>query len=176
MEAAMAAEQPKPEVNKKKMKTFMKKPSYKPKKPIEQDQKLDEDLGLLNLTKDEAEKRIGEYMSTMILNKLKSAKWETKVIGIQWMQEWIIENKIPPNLTEYAFRVLKGSLKEWKDTNKNMIKSAIQCIHTILSSATRLGRRSIAIVIPFLCEKLVDNLVKDQALESVLLCANINND
>ena len=176
LEKKMAEETKKPAPKAKKLKTFMKKPSYKPKKPIDKDQKLDQELDLINLTKDEAERRISVYMSSMILNKLKSPKWESKVIGIQWMQEWIVENEVPPDLTEYAFRILKGSMKEWKEKNSNMIKSVMQCIHTILSSATRMGRRSITILIPFLCEKLVDNLVKDQALESILLCAELNNE
>lgn len=63
-------------------------------------------------------------MSVMIINKFKSPKWESKVIGIQWMQEWIIENNNPPDLTEYAFRVLKGAMKEWKETNSNLTKAA----------------------------------------------------
>jgi hypothetical protein len=80
----------------------------------------------MNLTKDEAERRLGEYMSTMIINKLKSQKWESKVIGIQWMQEWVITNGNNPNMIEYAFRFLKGVMKDWKEINSNLIKSAME--------------------------------------------------
>lgn len=114
-------------------------------------------------------------MSSMILNKLKSPKWESKVIGIQWLQDWIIENQVPPNLTEYAFRILKGAMKEWKEINSNLTKSSSECIFNILSTAQRLGRRSIGIIIPYLWEKLADRLVKNRALDSILLCAELNN-
>ena len=113
-------------------------------------------------------------MSVMIINKFKSPKWESKVIGIQWMQEWIIENNNPPDLTEYAFRVLKGAMKEWKETNSNLTKAASEWINNILKTAKRLGRRSIAIVIPYLWEKLTDKLVMEIAMESVILWAELN--
>jgi hypothetical protein len=113
-----------PPFEEKKSSMFMKKPSFKPKKEIVEPQKLDEDLGMLNLTKDEAERRLSEYVSAMIMNKLKSPKWESKVIGVQWLQEWLITNKVPTDLTEYAFRLLKGVMKEWKETNSNLTKAA----------------------------------------------------
>lgn len=76
----------------------MKKPTFKPKKEIVESDKLDDDLGVLNLTKDESERRLAEYISPSILNKLKSQKWESKVIGIQWLQEWLIVNNTPAEI------------------------------------------------------------------------------
>lgn len=128
----------------------MKKPSFKPKKAIVESDKLDEDLGVMNLTKDEAERRLSEYLSPSILGKLRSPKWESKVIGIQWLQEWLIVNNVPAEICEYGFRFLKGVMKEWKETNSNMTKSSSELIVTVLRSAERIGKRSISIVIPYL--------------------------
>lgn len=163
-----------PPFEEKKSSMFMKKPSFKPKKKIVEPQKLDEDLGMLNLTKDEAERRLSEYVSAMIMNKLKSPKWESKVIGVQWLQEWLITNKVPTDLTEYAFRLLKGVMKEWKETNSNLTKAASEWIANVLRESGKMGRRTTAIIIPYLWEKLTDMLVKDTALESVLLWAELN--
>lgn len=170
-------DQPEPEQQKQdfRAKSFIKKPSLKSKKPIPEWTKLDEDLGgKLNLTKDEAERRLGEYMSSMIINKLKSQKWESKVIGVQWMQEWIITNGSHPNMIEYALRFLKGIMKDWKEVNSNLTKSASECIYNILKNTDKIGKRSIGYIIPYLSEKLTDALVKDLALESVLLCAELS--
>ena len=169
-----ALNQPQNEVDSKPIKQFMKKPSFKPKKVIVESDKLDEDLGVMNLTKDEAERRLSEYLSPSILGKLRSPKWESKVIGIQWLQEWLIVNNVPAEICEYGFRFLKGVMKEWKETNSNMTKSSSELIVTVLRSAERIGKRSISIVIPYLWEKLRDTLVKDYALESIMLWAELN--
>lgn len=169
-----ALNQPQSEVDSKPIKQFMKKPSFKPKKAIVESDKLDEDLGVMNLTKDEAERRLSEYLSPSILGKLRSPKWESKVIGIQWLQEWLIVNNVPAEICEYGFRFLKGVMKEWKETNSNMTKSSSELIVTVLRSAERIGKRSISIVIPYLWEKLRDTLVKDYALESIMLWAELN--
>ena len=81
-----------------KPKKLLKKPSMVPKKTIPQVEKLDDDLGLIKLTKDESERRLSEYVSPMIMNKLRSQKWESKVQGIEWLQEWFIYNIVPPDL------------------------------------------------------------------------------
>jgi len=148
LEGAVPDNLEQPSVEKKK--SFMKKPTFKPKKVIVSPDKLDEDLGVIKLTKDESEKRLGEYVSTIIMNKLKSPKWESKVIGIQWLQEWLITNKVPVELTEYAFRLLKGVMKDWKEINSNLTKASVEFINGVLQDCQKLGRRAIGIIIPYL--------------------------
>ena len=60
-----------------------------------------------------------------------------------------------------------GVLGFWGDVYKRQIV-------TVLRSAERIGKRSISIVIPYLWEKLRDTLVKDYALESIMLWAELN--
>ena len=129
---------------------------------------------MLNLTKDESERRLNEYLSPSIMGKLKSPKWESKVIGIQWLQEWLLVNNTPADICEYAFRYLKGIMKEWKETNSNITKSASELIFNVLKASQRMGKRSISIIIPYLCEKLRDSLVRESALESIMLWAELN--
>jgi hypothetical protein len=69
---------------------------------------------------------------------------------------------------------LKGVMKEWKETNSNLTKAASEWIANVLRESEKMGRRTTAIIIPYLWEKLTDMLVKDTALESVLLWAELN--
>ena len=157
-----------------KPKKVIKKPSMVPKKTIPIVEKLDDDLGLIKLTKDESERRLSEYVSPMIMNKLRSQKWESKVQGIEWLQEWFIYNNVPPELWEYAFRYLKGIMKDWKETNTNILKANSEFLLGLLQNASRLGKRSIAIIIPYLWDNLNNNLLNIQALESIIKCAELN--
>lgn len=131
----------------------LKKPSFEPKRSITDCEILDEERGVIRLTKEESEKRLGEYVSVMIMNKLKSQKWESKVLGIEWLQEWLIFNNTPSTLLEYAFRYLKGIMKEWKETNPILQKAVTELIMNVLLKATRLGKRSISKI-----SKLIHNV------------------
>ena len=65
-------------------------------------------------------------------------------------------------------------MKDWKETNTNILKANSEFILAILQNALRLGKRSIALIIPYLCDNLNNNLLNIQALESIIKCAELN--
>lgn len=127
----------------------------------------DEDVGA-GLSKEEAEAKVAETFSPEAFSLLADdKKWNEKVEGFKMIGQAISELKPDSVTLEAVVRFTKTKLKDWKESNINLIKEAINLFTTIATSTDTLSKRSAFIMMPFLADKLGD--VKTLALVSELL-------
>ncbi len=154
---------PKPKVEEKKKAAAAPATAGGPKTPNIQE----EDVGA-GLSKEEAEAKVAETFSPEALELLgDDKKWNEKVEGFKLIAQDIANNKPESIILEAVVRFTKSRLKDWKESNINLIKEAINLFTTIASATENLNKRSAFVMMPFLSDKLGD--VKTLALTSELL-------
>lgn len=81
-------------------------------------------------------------------------KWQDKVKGFQAIQGEIEANK-PDSVTIWATALfLKTKMKDWKESNMNMIKESINVFLKIVECCDRIPKKALSIYGSFLCEKI----------------------
>ena len=59
-------------------------------------------------------------------------------------------------MVEATAKFIKARMKDWKESNLNMMKEAIFTFQTIVAHCERISKRTVAVYTPFLCEKIGD--------------------
>ena len=99
------------------------------------------------------------------------SKWQDKVQGYEKLTDWLFEEGIPLDMIEHSFRFIKGQQRDWKESNMNLIKAALNHMNKVIDSAHRVGKRSAGLVIPYFAEKIGDVKYKGLCAENLLLLA-----
>lgn len=124
---------------------------------------------------EEAENFLAEFIPSETLEKMKESSWKGKVEGLQELNTWIEEND--EKLTEildHLFTFLKIVVKDWKESNLNVIKACLEMVNFINSKVT-ISRRSAYLVLtaPAL-DKLSDVKVADSFSACILaICESV---
>ena len=84
----------------------------------------DEDLGQ-GLSKEEAIAKVQDTFSEEYVNKLEEAKWQDKVEGFKGIGEQVVELQPAADVIEALAKFTKMKMKDWKESNINLIKEAI---------------------------------------------------
>jgi hypothetical protein len=133
-------EQPKPPVRK--PPALSKKPAAKPaaaaktvatKTPVAGG---DEEDGS-GLSKEEAIEKVQSYFSAETVDLFDDEKWQNRVLGYKGMQEQIVEKKADSVMIEAIARFMKAKMKDWKESNMNMIKETINTLKCIVENCDR---------------------------------------
>lgn len=115
------------------------------KKPISQVCNDDEVTGIL--TGDDAENQLQEVLPGSIFANLKLAGWKDKSQALTDLLEWIKSNtEQTSRFNEAVVRLIKFKLKEWKENNCIVNKSALECI-TALAAQCDLTKRTASYVL-----------------------------
>lgn len=59
-------------------------------------------------------------------------------------------------MVEATAKFIKARMKDWKESNLNMMKEAIFTFQTLVANCERIPKRAVAVYTPFLCEKIGD--------------------
>ena len=68
----------------------------------------------------------------------------------------IIETKPEADVVEGTVKWLKSKMKDWKDSNMNMIKGSLALIRDVAKDYDNVNKRTMRCAMPFLCEKMGD--------------------
>ena len=105
---------------------------------------------------------------------MEDSKWQEKVACLEEMTVFIAENQPADDVIEATVRWLKAQLKDWKDSNMNMNKAAVNMLKETSKTSSNYNKRAVHTVMPFLTEKLGDVKFKEGCVEAILnLCEQV---
>ena len=115
----------------------------------------EEDVGE-GLSKDQAIEKVQEFYDSAHVSKFEDAKWQVKVEGFQGLKAQIEELKPDATMVEATVKFIKARMKDWKESNLNMMKEAIFTFQTIVANCERIPKRAVVVYTPFLSDKIGD--------------------
>jgi cytoskeleton-associated protein 5 len=126
----------------------------------------DEDFNAL-VTPEDAESVLAERLPNGTVEKLKETSWKDKQDGLQRLFDWVKSSKnLLPDMHENVFRLVKTCLKDFKENNMAVNKSALDLL-TFIGEVTEINRKSCYVVLsPAAIEKLADG----KLTEPYILC------
>lgn len=102
-----------------------------------------------------------------------SMKWNEKQQGYKAMAAAIIEMQPSSEIIEAVVRFTKMKMKDWKESNINLIKEAIALFTAIAQNCEKLTKRSVWVIMPFLSDKLGDVKVVNSVSELLLSMSEV---
>ena len=84
----------------------------------------EEDVGE-GLSKDQAIEKVSDFYDGEHVSKFEDSKWQVKVEGFQGLKAQIEELKPDATMVEATVKFIKARMKDWKESNLNMMKEAI---------------------------------------------------
>lgn len=129
----------------------------------------DEDVGA-GLSKEEAEQKVTEsFPEEVIANFEDTRKWNEKVEGYKGIAQALQGGMNPgADLVEAIVKFVKMKMKDWKESNINIIKESIALFTVIAQHCPNVGKRSAFCIMPFLVDKLGDVKLVNQVHELLL--------
>ena len=116
----------------------------------------EEDIGM-PLTPDQAEQQMTELLPGSILTQLGATAWKEKQEALQNIGEWIKQNnETASEKSEAIIRHIASKLKDWKENNMNVIKSAFEVIQLIANTCNLLKRSATIVLTTQALDKLSD--------------------
>lgn len=87
----------------------------------------------------------------------KAKDWKGKVEGFLGFQHEIPVNKPDVVTIEATVRFIKSNMKDWKESNMNMIKESINMFLKFIEHCEKVPKRAVNIYAPLLSEKIGDS-------------------
>ena len=125
------------------------------------------------VSKEEARGIIEEKVPSEVVKQFEETKWQDKKEAYTKLAAWLNEQEYSNENFEATFWFIKIQMKEWKEKNVNIVKSALSCISDIVKEADCLSKRSATIIIPFLSESVGDPKYKELCKELLLSLAEL---
>ena len=108
-----------------------------PSAPVVQD----EDLGS-GLSKEEAIDKVSEYFDASSVAKFEEAKWQSKQEGFNELKEQITERQPPAQILEAVAKFVKARMKDFKESNINLLKCIVDIFNTMATSCETMSKRT----------------------------------
>jgi len=112
------------------------------------------------LTQEDAEAKMMELgLAASVLKDMDNNNWKEKLKGLNQLSQWIGENMslVAPYL-EHIFRYLKAKLKDWKESNLNILKETFSLLITMVKSPeVTLNKRAFSILSPLIAANISDS-------------------
>lgn len=126
-----------------------------PGKPMTAEMIVEEDLGP-GMAKETAIQKCEEFYSAETVAKLEEAKWQDKQEGYQAIIKIIEEQKPDAVIVEATSRLVKAKMKDWKESNINLHKEAINVLAACCSNCDDVPKKAYYVYAPFLTDKIGD--------------------
>lgn len=152
-----ALKKPPPNIGQKppaKLATTTAAPKPAGKAPVAQSSK-DEDEGS-GLSKEEAIEKVTEFYDAANVAKFDEADWKLKVEGFKGLQQQIEELKPDAVMLEATARFIKAKMKDWKESNMNLMKETVETLKKMTEFCERIPKRALWVYGPFLTDKIGD--------------------
>jgi hypothetical protein len=88
--------------------------------------------------------------------KMEEAKWQDKVEGFKGLGEQVVELQPGADVIEGLAKFVKSKMKDWKESNINLIKETIALFLVVAQNCEKVNRRAVACLMPFLSDKIGD--------------------
>lgn len=131
----------------------------------------DEDFNAL-MTPEDAESFLSNHLPPGTIEKLKENGWKEKQSGLSVLFDFTRSQKPSlPDIHESIFRVVKTCLKDFKENNMAVNKSALDLL-TFIGESTEINRKSCYVVLsPAAIEKLADGKLTEPFTTCLLVFA-----
>mmetsp|Transcript_38603 Transcript_38603/g.34302 ORF Transcript_38603/g.34302 Transcript_38603/m.34302 type:complete len:614 (+) Transcript_38603:797-2638(+) len=119
----------------------------------------DQQQSVGTLTNDEAEARLVQIgVPDSVLTGLGNNNWKQKNEAIGELKQWIKDNtESCANSVDHIFKILKKNLKDWKESNLNILKETFSLILDILENeGLNLNKRAFSILALFVTNNIGD--------------------
>lgn len=127
-----------------------------PGKPMTPEMVVEEDLGP-GMAKETAMAKCEEFYPADVLAKIaEENKWQEKVEGIQGIVKHIEEQKPDSVIVEATTRYIKAKMKDWKESNLNMKKEAVNVIAAMCANCDDIPKKAYFVYAPYLCDNIGD--------------------
>ena len=146
-----------------------------PKQPNKKELNKADDEPAASVPVEEAETILGSIIETETLEKLKETNWKGKVEGLQELRTWVEYNDDKLlEINDSIISFLKLTVKDWKESNINVIKSTLDLIN-LISSKVILSKRSAYVVLtPSALDKLSDSKVAESFANCIIgICESV---
>ena len=123
------------------------------------------------ITEDDAENKLIELgLQESIIKGLNENDWKQRKSGIIELSNWIEENsKLVANYSEHITRMMKSKLKDWKESNMNLIKEALQFFLSLSKNKEiSLAKKSFSLLSGFIVSCIPDTKYNDLCCSIVL--------
>lgn len=147
----------------------------KAEKVVKKDAK-NEDEAPQAVPNEEAEEVLAAVIPVETLEKMKETSWKGKIEGLQELNTWIEENEERLNdILDHLFTFLKIVVKDWKESNINVIKATLDMVNFINSKATISKRSAYLVLTAQALDKLSDSKVADSFSACILsICESVS--
>ena len=108
-----------------------------------------------------------------ILAQFEDEKWQEKKEAYAKFATWLLEQEYSGELFEASFWFIKIKLKDFKESNVNIVKSALQCVYDVVKGSSSIPKKAAVITIPFLSENIGNPKYKDLWKECLLSLAEL---
>ena len=130
----------------------------------------DEDLGS-GVSKEEAIDKVNEYYDSSVVKKFEEDKWQTKKEGFEELEKLIIEKQPPVDILEATAKFVKAKMKDWKESNINLMKCIVSVFNCIVNNSDRVNKRTIQCGMSFFVDKLGDVKMVASIKEMLIVAA-----
>lgn len=87
--------------------------------------------------------------------------------------EQIIELQPAQDVIESVVKFTKSKMKDWKESNLNLIKESIALFLLISLNCEKINKRAVACIMPFICDKIGDVKLVTNISETILNLSEI---
>lgn len=105
--------------------------------------------------------------------KFEEAKWQDKVEGFKGLGEQVVSLQPASDVIEGLVKFVKIKMKDWKESNLNLIRESIVLFLVISKNCDKVNRRAVACIMPFLCDKIGDTKLVNNISETLLHLSEI---
>eukprot|EP00742_Colponemidia_sp_Colp-10_P006163 GILJ01006597.1.p1 GENE.GILJ01006597.1~~GILJ01006597.1.p1 ORF type:complete len:2140 (-),score=355.52 GILJ01006597.1:90-6284(-) len=127
-----------------------------------------------SMTNEEVETQAEQLLPSNIKSGLNSAAWKDKLAALTDMKSWAENNtSLADSNNEVLVRYIKIKLKDWKESNFQVLKEAFITIGYIASISNAFAKRTAAMVIPGCADKMTDTKIRQAALDCLLSMAEV---
>ena len=129
----------------------------------------DENVGE-GISADAAAAMVEESVGAGVISSFGSAKWQEKVAGFEALQAHIRDNEPSHELLEAIAKFIKTKMKDFKESNVNLLKGTVATYDLMARETQALGKRAMAPAMHFFVDKIGD-VKLSAAIKEMLLCA-----
>lgn len=76
-------------------------------------------------------------------------------------------------MIEATVKFVKSKMKDWKESNLNLIKESVALFLLISQNCEKINKRAVACIMPFLCDKIGDVKLVNNISETLLNLSEI---
>eukprot|EP00118_Oscarella_pearsei_P028343 m.1928 g.1928 ORF g.1928 m.1928 type:complete len:2015 (+) comp8067_c0_seq1:84-6128(+) len=128
-----------------------------------------------DLTTEEIREKAVEMLSSDLVSKLDNPNWKERLSACEEIRKCVEALEDADINAFVVVSILAGKKPGWKDSNFQVMRAKFSLVSHVASNAKVFGKRSIAVAIPGLVDKLADTKIKVEASECLSMMAEVTS-